>query len=253
MVDRREYITHQVENEEQQGNRLDIIPSIIAMSNNIIRLDADNDLLDNVGLGDDNYYEYTNNLVCEDHIVHRDNLVYEKDLPQSSNDPIYGVYEDSEFEIDSLDYGSDDLDDDHQVYEVKNLQEDISDDVIRPHVRQYVRTLMEDLRNMPARAHYEDVQVNQEDSLFNRDYDEYTINDPDEEQDNLDDEAEDDEDEEDQGEEDEGQHFIFILVDVYYPVGLYTTFLLYTPKINVLKQPFKEIKKKRKKRKKEAV
>ena len=144
MVDRREYITHQVENEEQQGNRLDIIPSIIAMSNNIIRLDADNDLLDNVvGLEDGNYYEYTNNLVYEDRVAHRDDdLIYEKDVPQSSNDPIYDVYDESEFESDSLDYGSDDLDDDHQVYEVKNLQEDISDDVIRPHVRQYVRTLM---------------------------------------------------------------------------------------------------------------
>ena len=133
--------------------------------------------------------------------------------------------------------------------ELDNLQEDISDDVIRPYVTQYVRNLMENLRNMSARAqYYEDVQVNQDDSFVSdRDYDEYTTNDPDEEQDNLDDEVEDDEDEEDQeGEEDEGPHFIVILVDVSIPVGLYTTFLLYTPKINVLKQPFKEIKNKKK-------
>ena len=125
--------------------------------------------------------------------------------------------------------------------ELDNLQEDISDDIIRPYVSQYVRNLMENLRNMSARARNEDVQVNQDDSFVSdRDYDEYTINDPDEEQDNLDDEVEDDEDEEDQGEEDEGPHFIVILVDVSIPVGLYTTFLSYTPKINVLKQPSKE-------------
>ena len=228
MVDRRENIGCQDKKEKQQGNRLDIIASIIAMANNI-RLDADVDLLDDVGLEDVNCYEYTNNLVSEDHIAHSDDLVYEE-VPQPTNDPNYDVYD---YE-NSIAYGNEEL---HDVFE--DLQE--------------ARNLTENLRNMPARAHYQDVQVNQEDSLFNRDYDEYTINDPDEEQDNLDDEAEDDEDEEDQGEEDEGQHFIFILVDVYYPVGLYTTFLLYTPKINVLKQPFKEIKKKRKKRKKEAV
>ena len=133
--------------------------------------------------------------------------------------------------------------------ELDNLQEDISDDIIRPYVSQYVRNLMENLRNMPVRAQYEDVQINQDDSFVSyRDYDEYTINDPDEEQDNLEDEAEDDEDQEDQGEEDEGPHFIFILVDVFIPVGLYTTFLLYAPKINVLKQPLKEIKKKKEKK-----
>ena len=219
MVDgRREFVTHQDEIEKQEGDRLDIIASIIAMSNDIIRLDADNDLLDNVvGLEDVNYYEYTNNLVYEDRVAHRDDdLIYEKDVPQSSNDPIYDVYDESEFESDSLDYGSDDCYDYHQVFEVDNLQEDISDDVIRPYVSQYVRNLMENLRNMPARAQYEDVQINQDDSFVSyRDYDEYTINDPDEEQDNLEDEAEDDEDQEDQGEEDEGPHFIFILVDVF--------------------------------------
>ena len=111
--------------------------------------------------------------------------------------------------------------------ELDNLQEDISDDVIRPYVTQYVRNLMENLRNMSARAQYEDVQVNQDDSFVSdRDYDEYTINDPDEEQDNLDDEVEDDEDEEDQeGEEDEGPHFIVILVDVSIPVGLYLSLI----------------------------
>ena len=78
--------------------------------------------------------------------------------------------------------------------ELDNLQEDISDDIIRPYVSQYVRNLMENLRNMSARARNEDVQVNQDDSFVSdRDYDEYTINDPDEEQDNLDDEVEDDE------------------------------------------------------------
>ena len=215
MVDRRENIGRQDKKEKQQGNRLDIIASIIAMANNI-RLDADVDLLDDVGLEDVNCYEYTNNLVYEDHIAHSDDLVYEE-FPQPTNDPIYDVYD---YE-NSIAYGNEELDD---VFE--DLQE--------------ARNLTEDLINMPATAQYEDVQVNQDDSFISdRDYDEYSINDPNEERDNLDEEAEDDED---QGEEDEGPHFTFILVDVSIPVGLYTTFLLYTPKINVLKQPFKEIK-----------
>ena len=221
MVDRRENIGRQDKKEKQQGNRLDIIASIIAMANNI-RLDADVDLLDDVGLEDVNCYEYTNNLVYEDHIAHSDDLVYEE-VPQPTNDPIYDVYD---YE-NSIAYGNEELDD---VFE--DLQE--------------ARNLTEDLINMPATAQYEDVQVNQDDSFISdRDYDEYSINDPNEERDNLDEEAEDDEDQEDQGEEDEGPHFTFILVDVSIPVGLYTTFLLYTPKINVLKQPFKEKKKKK--------
>ena len=217
MVD-RENIGRQ-DKKEKQGNRLDIIASIIAMANNI-RLDADVDLLDDVGLEDVNCYEYTNNLVYEEHIAHSDDLVYEE-VPQPTNDPNYDVYD---YE-NSIAYGNEELD---EVFE--DLQE--------------ARNLTEDLINMPATAQYEDVQVNQDDSFISdRDYDEYSINDPNEERDNLDEEAEDDEDQEDrEGEEDEGPHFTFILVDVSIPVGLYTTFLLYTPKINVLKQPFKEIK-----------
>ena len=164
MVDRRENIGRQDKKEKQQGNRLDIIASIIAMANNI-RLNADVDLLDDVGLEDVNCYEYTNNLVYEDHIAHRDDFVSEEDIPQTSNDLIYDGYDESEFESDSLDYGNDDLDDNHQVFEVDNLQEDVSDDVIRPYVSQYVRNLMEGLINMPARAQYEDVQVNQDDTF----------------------------------------------------------------------------------------
>ena len=117
----------------------------------------------------------------------------------------------------------DEYDEEEAAQREENDQEkDASDYVISPHVSQDVRNLIEYLINMPAIAQYErphqheDLQANEDDSLVSdSDYDEYTVSDPDEEQDNL--EAEDDgddEDEEGQGEDDEGPHFIVILVDV---------------------------------------
>ena len=209
----------------------------------------------NVDLGMENYYQDT------DYQEHGDDF---------QADRIYGIEyghnpnaddDDSQVQVqdEEENQGEDDQDtcgneDDHQVFDEDDLQEndlqDVSDHVLSPHASQDVHNLMEYLINMPANAQYErrrqheDFQVNQDDFLVSdRDYDdEYTVSDPNEEQDNL------QEEQEDQEEEDEGPIIIFIVVDVI-PMGYYTTFPLYTPKINVLKQPFKEMKETKQKKK----